>query len=103
MEPGGSPSREARIAAGVLEKFIRAMAKTQRVPNLERPLSYGRDHIRTIVSPAETAFASVERTANQRRATSGSRFQRHGQLTIEPGRNAKGSPGWASLSEPELL
>jgi hypothetical protein len=60
MEPGGSPSREARIAAGVLEKFIRAMAKTQRVPNLERPLSYGRDHIRTIVSPAETRGADSE-------------------------------------------
>lgn len=34
---------------------------------MERPLSYGREHIQTFVSPAETAFASVERTANQLR------------------------------------
>jgi DNA-binding MarR family transcriptional regulator len=34
---------------------------------MERPLSYAREHIQTFVSPAETAFASVERAANELR------------------------------------
>jgi DNA-binding MarR family transcriptional regulator len=45
------------------QKFICALGG----PIMERPLSYGREHIQTFVSPAETAFASVERTANQLR------------------------------------
>jgi DNA-binding MarR family transcriptional regulator len=34
---------------------------------MERPLGYGRVHTQSFASPAEIAFASVERTANQLR------------------------------------
>jgi hypothetical protein len=61
MEPGGSPGRDARIAAGVLKKFTYAIAVTPGSPMMEGVAARSVDFCDLRVS-ASKSMSSCKRT-----------------------------------------